>query len=100
LKKVNSIVKLECSLPLDKADMKLNEVKVYVSRFLLRMNLLKITEGLESLEKIIKLYNDSPEVDEAAILICKNLLFAHFPALKVHNTYKFLIDEEYIKSIT
>jgi len=80
--------------------MKLNEVKVYVSRFLLRMNLLKITEGLQSLEKIIKIYNDSPEIDEAAIVICKNLLLSRFPALKEHNTYKFLIEEENFKSIT
>lgn len=51
------------------------------------------------MEKVLKLYNDSPEIDAAAIVITKNLVLEMFNKLRDTNTYKFILDEPDVKLI-
>lgn len=78
LKKVQFLEKFDCKYTMEFIALTENDLKNFFCCFVLRIYFLKLQGNITTLEKIIKLYNDSPEVDTAAIVICKNLLAIEF----------------------
>ncbi|KAL4476208.1 hypothetical protein ABPG74_009941 [Tetrahymena malaccensis] len=99
IKKIQSIEKFDCVYPVEFHQFKENELKCFLQSFILKMYILKLVDNLVSLEKIIKMYNDMPEVDTACIIICKNLLSIAFSQLASHDTYKFLLENNQIRIV-
>ncbi|EAR87916.2 hypothetical protein TTHERM_00008780 (macronuclear) [Tetrahymena thermophila SB210] len=99
IKKIQSIEKFDCVYPLQFHQFKDNELKCFLISFILKMYILKLADNLASLEKIIKMYNEMPEVDTASIIICKNLLSITFTQLVTHDTYRFLLENNQIITV-
>ncbi|KAL4499642.1 hypothetical protein ABPG72_017182 [Tetrahymena utriculariae] len=99
IKKIQSIEKFDCVYPVEFHQFKDNELKCFLQSFILKIYIQKLIDNLVSLEKIIKMYNDMPEVDTASIIICKNMLSKTFSQLVSHDTYKFLLENNQIRVI-
>ncbi|KAL4499662.1 hypothetical protein ABPG72_017202 [Tetrahymena utriculariae] len=62
--------------------------------FLYHLKNMKQQQKIVDMEYIIEQYNSRPEVDLAAIVICRNLIFKSFQIHQNHPNFSFFIEEQ------